>query len=114
MKKILSIGLVLIIVNGFTLVSFKNASAMNNESAAMLAGAIAIFGKPVLNAIGNEIFFPPYNSRTTPIYEYDPCYRPRTAYEKGWCAEQLRIQREQERLEYQRGREDARRYFYGY
>ncbi len=124
MKKTKIIALFLIIICCFLLINSKNVHAMNNESAAMLAGAIAIFGKPVLNAITTEIFYPPvyraYPATTgvvyTPAtsYSYDPCYRPRSSYERGYCEEQLRIEREQKRFEYRRGRNDARRYYYGY
>ena len=120
MRKTMAMGLVLIIALGFILIGHSDVQAMNNESAAMLAGAIAIFGKPILNAIGAEIFYPTYTLyplrtkvvyRTAPAYKFAPCYRPRSAYERGWCRERRRIQREQDRLEYQRGRDDARRYF---
>lgn len=122
MKKIIVIGLVLITALSFVLVVNSDVQAMNNESAAMLAGAIAIFGKPVLNAVATEIFYPQTYSTypvTTvytpaPTYNYDSCYRPRSAYERGYCDEQLRIERAQERLQYRRGRNDARKYYYEY
>lgn len=97
------------------------AEAMNNESAAMLAGAIAIFGPPILNAVAGEIFPPPYPERQTIVhYRYSQpvkgsgihrrhrhrhdCDDYRDAYRRGWCDEQ-------ERQEYRRGRHDARRYY---
>ena len=110
----------------FSAVGVKKAEAMNNESAALLAGAIALFGQPVLHAIAGEVFYPEpvkvYRERPRKIiYKkvyvikherdddcYGPCYSPRNAYEKGWCDEWRRL----ERRDYRRGRRDARRYYY--
>ena len=118
------VGLMLIIVLCFSAIGTPKAEAMNNESAAMLAGAIAILGGPILRSITEHMDRPgvyeePVRTRiiyrAVPMYRrHDPCYRPRTAYERGWCTEMKRIQREREEYEYQRGRDDARRYFYGY
>jgi hypothetical protein len=57
MKKILTISVCLIIVCSFLLIGNTRADAMNNESAAMLAGAIALFGRPILNSIANDVFY---------------------------------------------------------
>lgn len=105
----------------------RKAEAMNNESAALLAGAIALFGQPVLHAIAGEVFYPEpvrvYHERPAKvIYKkvyvikherddedcYNPCYTPRNPYEKGWCDEWRRLQRR----DYRRGRRDARRYYF--
>ncbi len=112
MKKIITISMVFILACSFLFIGNTKAEAMNNESAAMLAGAIAIFGKPVLNAIGREIFYPApyydnsyygdsyysnyysdyptsyYPARTTIIYTspgYSRHYRyGRDSYKRGW------------------------------
>ncbi|MBM4139889.1 MAG: hypothetical protein FJ242_00115 [Nitrospira sp.] len=104
MKKLLSIGMLFIIAIGLVIIESDDVYAMNNESAAMLAGAIAIFGKPVLNAIAGEIFYPTYynsypvynsyyNSypvqtgviyQTAPIYDYDSYYIPYNGYGRGY------------------------------
>ncbi len=126
MKGVKVIGVVLTIALVFLLVPTKQAKAMNNESAALLAGAIALFGRPVLNAIAQDIFYGPERVYYTPrptrvvykkvyIYKQQPCYRPcppSYAYERGWCDEMRRILRERERYEYERGRIDARWYYY--
>jgi hypothetical protein len=133
MKGAKVIGFALIITLVFLLVPVRQAKAMNNESAALLAGAIALFGRPVLNAIVQDIFYGPervyytprptyYTTRPTRVvykrvYIYkQPCYRPcpppSYAYERGWCDEMRRILRQRERYEYQRGRIDARWYYY--
>ncbi|RMG72540.1 MAG: hypothetical protein D6710_04625 [Nitrospirae bacterium] len=112
----------------FSAVGVKKAEAMNNESAALLAGAIVLFGKPILNAIAQDVFYPEpvrvyHEKPRRVIYKkvyvikherdddcYKPCFGPRNAYEKGWCDEWRRL----ERRDYRRGRRDARRYYYRY
>jgi hypothetical protein len=93
---------------------------MNNESAAMLAGAIVLFGAPVLHALASDSYRPApvyvetpaayYTTRTEIVYDrpvYRKYVRPfRGAYERGWRDERARYY-------YGRGREDARRSFYG-
>ncbi len=59
MKKVVIGVLVIVTAFGFLSIKSDNAYAMNNESAAMLAGAIAIFGQPVMHAVVNEVFRPP-------------------------------------------------------
>lgn len=121
MKKVISIVLAVALAGSFLLIDTKKAEAMNNESAAMLAGAIAIFGKPVLQTVAREIMpaSPAYaeyygdsyprHTRVTEreviyvkpdrYYYYD--YPPRSrAYERGW--------RDERRHDYWRGRHDAR------
>lgn len=121
MKKIVSIILTLVLACSFMFLGAPRAEAMNNESAAMLAGAIAIFGKPVLQTIVREITPPPaqaytttysyqaYPARSEVVYvapEHPDCYKPHNrAYMRGW-------RDERRRLEYERGRGDARRHYY--
>ncbi len=121
MKRILTIIPVFILACSFMLAGNTRAEAMNNESAAMLAGAIAIFGKPVLQTIVREVTPQPayaynnsysyaaYPARSEVVYvapEPARCYKPRgRAYERGW-------RDERRRMEYQRGREDAKRHYY--
>ncbi len=110
----------------FSFVSVKKAEAMNNESAAMLAGAIVLFGKPILNAIMYPERQDYYERPTRVVYKkvyvikhehydgyppyYSDCRPPFSAYERGWCDEMRRL----ERKEYRYGRRDARRYYYEY
>lgn len=126
MKHLRLTGIFLIIGLLVSTFNVKKAEAMNNESAALLAGAIALFGKPILQSIAGEVFYPEpvktYYQRpaTKVIYKkvyvikhenddcFRPCLSPRNAYERGWCDELRRI----ERKEYRRGRRDARRYYY--
>lgn len=123
MKKVMLSVVIVVFAAGF-FVSGGEAEAMNNESAAMLAGAIAIFGRPVLQAVAGEIFppapapaviyteLPPYPApakvkRHNHRKYYRYCDgRDESAYERGWCEEW-------EKLEYRRGREDARESYYG-
>lgn len=51
-------------------VGIESASAMNNESAAMLAGAIAVFGRPVLHAVAGTLFYPPAYYYSPPARTY--------------------------------------------
>ncbi|HHN65773.1 MAG TPA: hypothetical protein ENK09_10470 [Nitrospirae bacterium] len=129
MKKLKTI-VVLTLVFAFILstVPVKRSEAMNNESAAMLAGAIVLFGRPILNAITRDFMYQPgggnyYERPTKVIYKkvyiirerddnsyYEDCRPPYSAYERGWCDEMRRL----ERREYRHGRRDARRYYYRY
>lgn len=123
MKKVISIVLAVALAGSFLLIDTKKAEAMNNESAAMLAGAIAIFGKPVLQTVAREIlpaspayagsYAESYPRHTTvtqreiiyvePERHYNRHYPPRgRAYERGW-------RDEWRRHEYWRGRHDARK-----
>ncbi|MEW5743915.1 MAG: hypothetical protein AB1805_00555 [Nitrospirota bacterium] len=117
MKTIVSFILVAVLACGFLFMGSAEAEAMNNESAAMLAGAIAIFGKPMLQAVVREISpaqpayaasYPSYTETREIIYVTDDRphhkhYRHRNkAYERGWRDEW------RERA-YERGRADARK-----
>jgi hypothetical protein len=120
-KKMILTGLVLVLTCGFLLTDTHRAQAMNNESAAMLAGAIVLFGGPILHAMTSDAYRPApayvesppvsyYTTRTEIIYER-PVYRAyrkpfRGAYGRGWRDERAGYYRG-------RGREDARRSFYG-
>ena len=111
MKKLITISMLLMLACSFLFIENTKAEAMNNESAAMLAGAIALFGRPVLNAISREVFYPApyydssyygdsyysnyypgystyYPARTRIIYTspgYSRHYRHgRDSYERGW------------------------------
>lgn len=110
MKKLLSISIVFILACSLLLIGGTRADAMNNESAALLAGAIALFGPPVLNAMTAGAFYTTpvhyssyprayYPVRTEVIYAYPgyrKCYSHSSAYERGW--------REEWGHKYQRGR----------
>ncbi|MGE5301448.1 MAG: hypothetical protein ACM3MB_10910 [Acidobacteriota bacterium] len=121
MKKMFLIGLVFVLTFGFLLAATPRADAMNNESAAMLAGAIVLFGGPILHAMASDTYRPApvyvetpavsyHTTRTEIIYDrpvYRNCRKPfRGAYERGWRDERARYY-------YGRGRGDARRGFYG-
>ena len=58
MKKFTTIMLITMLAISFLVIGNTKAEAMNNESAAMLAGAIAIFGRPILNAIAQDMMYP--------------------------------------------------------
>lgn len=129
MKRVLSISVLLIIAISFLFIGSTDTYAMNNESAAMLAGAIAIFGKPVINAMAGEIFYPTYynsypaynsyyNSypvqtrviyQTAPIYDYDSYYRPYNNYERRYD----RGYSKGYRRGYRKGWDDCEYYSYG-
>ncbi len=123
MRRLTVIGLMIALLIVPALVEPPGAEAMNNESAALLAGAIALFGRPVLNAIAQDIFYEPCPTRVVHrpakviykrVYVYRDdvlrdCRRIQSPYEKGFCDELRRIERE-----YERGRRDARYYYYEY
>lgn len=67
--KIISV-ITIVIVTFVTVAGIENANAMNNESAAMLAGAIAVFGRPVLNAVAGTLFYPPAYYYAPPARTY--------------------------------------------
>ena len=67
--KIISI-LTIVVVTVVAVAGIENAAAMNNESAAMLAGAIAVFGRPVLNAVTGTLFYPPAYYHAPPVRTY--------------------------------------------
>jgi len=122
MMKMLKISSIILVVGMLvSLVPVRDAGAMNNESAALLTGAIVLLGLPVMNAITNEM------ARTQPqrvdyqahervvyrrvyVYSERSCGYSDSSYERGWCDEMRRIQRQ----EYYQGRRDAGRYYYGY
>jgi len=131
MKKLITISMLLMLACSFLFIENTKAEAMNNESAAMLAGAIALFGRPVLNAISREVFYPApyydssyygdsyysnyypgystyYPARTRIIYTspgYSRHYRHgRDSYERGWYEDRER--------EYPRGYYNNRRGYY--
>ena len=112
MKKILAIGLVVIITLGILAVGSGEAKAMRTRDAILLGGVIAVFAPPIIRAIAGEIYCPLVYQPAPFIYTPAPTYIPRTAYERGLYDEQLRIERELERYDYQRGRQDAKRYYY--
>ena len=120
MKKAILAVLVLILTGGFLLAGTEKAEAMNNESAAMLAGAIVLFGGPILHAIAEDSYRPApvyvdaypspyYTTRTEIIYErpaYRKCDRRYRGYER---------ERRYERRAYshERGRREWRRHWDG-
>jgi hypothetical protein len=112
MKKIIAVAAAIIITIGVLAFGADEAKAMRTRDAILLGGAIAIFAPPIIRAIG-ETCCPPVYQPAPVVYTPAPTYIPRTAYERGVYDEQLRIERERERYDYQRGREDARRYYYG-
>ncbi len=99
MRKVLAVGLVLVLACSFVLIGKGSADAMNNEAAAMLAGAIAIVGGAAIHAATVNAYYPEpvyvetyptsyYRERTVIVHEY-PRYRNfhrpyRGAYERGW------------------------------
>ncbi|MEW6185142.1 MAG: hypothetical protein AB1585_05310 [Thermodesulfobacteriota bacterium] len=117
MKKNITITLIAISVLGFLFSPAGKAKAKNNREAFILGGVVAIFARPVLQAVAAEVICPSIYRPTQIIYSSGPYYSPqpasvpRSAYERGFLDEQLRLERDWERYEYQRGREDARRYY---
>jgi hypothetical protein len=61
-KKAFLTGLLVVLASGFMLAGAPRADAMNNESAAMLAAGIVLFGGPVLHAVAAESY------RPAPVY----------------------------------------------
>jgi hypothetical protein len=112
MKKIFAIGLVGIVIFGILSFGIDEAKAMRTRDVILLGGAIAVFAPPIIRAIG-EISNPRVYQPAPVVYNPASIYIPQTAYERGMVDEQLRIERELDRYEYQRGRQDARRYYYG-
>jgi ribulose kinase len=92
-------ALVMVLAGGFLLTGTSRADAMNNESAAMLAGAIVLFGGPIIHAIATDVYRPApvyvdsyprahYTTRTDIIYDrpvYKKSYRNfRRDSRSGW------------------------------
>lgn len=125
MKKTLTIALIALLAVTFLFAGTEKAEAMNNESAALLTAGLVLFGKPVMNAIAQEVMYPGreyapaypayygdrhqhtrYIERTKIIYvqpRHHKLHRHKDrGYERGyrdeWC-----------RHDYKQGRHDARR-----
>jgi hypothetical protein len=60
MKKMAGAFAIISMLCGFLLLGSSKAEAMNNESAALLAGAIVLFGPPVLQAVTGGFYYPAY------------------------------------------------------
>jgi hypothetical protein len=113
MKKMLLVILVVALAGGFLVIGDTRAEAMNNESAVLLAGAIAVFGPPLLYGMSGAYRPAPayaasYPVRTEVVYEYSSyapherhCWKQR-AYERG--------RRNGSSHGYLRGPHDGRRY----
>lgn len=124
MKKFLTMTLIFILAISFLVVGNTRADAMNNESAALLTAGIVLLGIPVMSAIARETAYPGpayapayraqyreayppprYIEKTKIIYvqpKHKRHHRHRgRAYERGY-------RDERRRLEYRRGRHDAR------
>ncbi len=107
MKKMFSIGLVLVMACSFVLAGQNKAEAMDNASAAILAGTMAIIGGAVISAIASDAYAADrayagwrpaayHNVRTVIVYEH-PGYKDRNRlYRRSWGAER-------ERFSYERG-----------
>jgi hypothetical protein len=94
MKKMVMAILVVVLAGGFLVVGDKRAEAMNNESAALLAGAIAVLGPPLLYGMSGAYrpgpaYAASYPVRTEVVYEYRSHARneryceKRRAYDRG-------------------------------
>jgi hypothetical protein len=97
MRKMLSMGLVLVMACSFVLLGQRRADAMDNSSAAILAGTMAIIGGAMIGAIANDAYAADHEVRTKIIYDrsrYKSCDRPYRAWYK-----------ERERSVYERGRQ---------
>ncbi|RMG04238.1 MAG: hypothetical protein D6726_03840 [Nitrospirae bacterium] len=122
MKKVVIITLLAVALVSVTFATPDDASAMNNESAALLTAGIVLLGIPIMNAIAQES--QPHHERVyynapervvykkVYIYEEAPGWRKhrRHAYRRGWRDEWRYL----ERRDYERGRRDAWREYYGY
>ncbi len=103
MRKIFAIELVIIMTFGILATGIGEAQAMRTRDVILLGGVIAVLASPVIRAIAREIYCPPVYPPSQVIYTPAPAYIPRTAYERGMVDEQLRIERELDRYEDQRG-----------
>ena len=119
MKKLISASLVLVLAGGLLLAGNTKAEAMNNESAALLAASLVLFGLPVINAVAHDHYGPspvyagayyydsyPVQTRLiyrAPRYEryYGQYWGRGHGYERGW-------QEHRGHREYLRDRDDAR------
>jgi hypothetical protein len=114
MKKVLLVILIVVLAGGLLVMGNTRAEAMNKESAALLTGAIAVFGPPVLYATSRGVYRPgpayaaSYPVRTGVVYEH----RSYAPHERR-CGKQLayeRVRRDGVRHGYIRGPHDGRRY----
>jgi hypothetical protein len=67
MKKMAGVFSVMVILCSFLLLGSRRAEAMNNESAALLAGAVVLFGSPVIQAMTGGFYYPAYYPSRTRI-----------------------------------------------
>ena len=109
MKKIAAVFVITSLLCSFLLLGSGKAEAMNNESAALLAGAIVLFGPPILQAMTGGFYYPAYYPAGTQVvlsgHGYGRYERHDRAYRRGRCDEQRRS-------DYRRWRRDERRPFY--
>ncbi|MBI4699008.1 MAG: hypothetical protein HY758_08935 [Nitrospirae bacterium] len=115
MKSFISITIILMLTASCLIIGNSRAEAMNNESAAMLAGAIAIFGKPMLNAMANEIMYPGQEYAPSRHTQYRTAYPATTRYVER--TEVIYVRPEHERFcrhkwhAYKRGYRDGWRHY---
>ena len=101
MKKVSLVILIVVLAGGFLVMGNTRAEAMNNESAALLAGAIAVFGPPVLYAMSRGGY------RSGPAYATSYPVRTRVVYEhRSYAPHQRHCGKERA---YERGRDGMRR-----
>jgi hypothetical protein len=101
MKKIGGAVVILAVICGFLLLGSNRAEAMNNESAALLAGAVVLFAPPVIQAMTGGYAY----AAAVPRFAYYPARTEVVVIDRG----QHRYERERE---YWRGRRDQRRHDY--
>ncbi len=74
MKKAGGVLIILTVICGFLLLGSQRAEAMNNESAALLAGTVVLFAPPVIQAMTGGFAYPAPAPR---FAYYPPYYRDR-------------------------------------
>jgi hypothetical protein len=78
MKRLMYLFLVGVLVAGFTAAGTNKAEAMNNGSAALLAGTVALIGGAVVYAAALDANYhrPVYVGSRAPVTYYREVYRP--------------------------------------
>jgi hypothetical protein len=108
MKKMAGAFAIITMLCSFLLLGSNRAEAMNNESAALLAGAVVLFGPPVLQAMTGGFYYPAYYPSGTRVVVTGDGHR---RYERQDRAYWRGRYDEQRRHDFRRWRKDDRRPF---
>jgi hypothetical protein len=75
MKKMAGVFSIIMMLCSFLLLDSSRAEAMNNDSAALLAGAVVLFGSPAIQAMTGGVYYPAYYPSETRIVVIGDAHR---------------------------------------